>query len=83
VEAGIRNVVATFWWSLADKQIKHLELIAERTGVNEFLFWYDRDRARARGHEKALEILKAWDNILSEGFDWEMDFPSPALPAAM
>ena len=78
VEAGIKNAVATFGWSLAEEQIRKLELIAEQTGVNTFLFWYDRDRAGARGHEKARELLSGSDQILSTVFDWEMGFPSPA-----
>ena len=36
-----------------------------------------RDRARARGHEKALEILKASDNILSKDFGLGNDLSLP------
>lgn len=77
VEAGIKNAVATFGWSLSEEQIPKLRLISERTGVNTFLFCFDRDTAGLRGLEKAREMLKDVDTILSSEFDWEMSFPSP------
>ena len=53
-EAGIRNVVATFGAHLAVPQVRRLRQIAESTGTERFLFFYDRDAAGQRGAEKAL-----------------------------
>jgi 5S rRNA maturation endonuclease (ribonuclease M5) len=78
VEAGIRNTVATFGAHLAEAQIQRLELIADRTGVQEFLFWYDRDQAGKEGQKKALEVLKDAGKITAKAFEWDMAFPSPA-----
>jgi 5S rRNA maturation endonuclease (ribonuclease M5) len=78
VEAGIRNTVATFGAHLAEEQILRLKQIADRGGVREFLFWYDRDRAGKEGQEKAVEALEGEETIMAKAFDWEMSFPSPA-----
>jgi 5S rRNA maturation endonuclease (ribonuclease M5) len=77
VEAGVRNAVATFGVHLAEDQVKRLKQIAEKAGVREFLFWYDRDKAGNEGQEKALEILKGEEEITTKAFDWEMSFSSP------
>jgi 5S rRNA maturation endonuclease (ribonuclease M5) len=78
VEAGVRNAVATFGAYLAEEQILRLKQIADRVGVREFLFWYDRDRAGKEGQEKAVEALEGEETIMAKAFDWEMSFPSPA-----
>ncbi len=77
VEADIRNVVATFGSSLSEQQAEKLNLISEMTGTERFLFWYDRDAAGRRGHEKAQELLQGnrWFEV--EVFQWGMTFPSP------
>lgn len=77
-EAGIRNTVATFGAHLAEEQIKRLKQIADKTGVREFLFWYDRDKAGNDGQEKALGVLEMEEGITAKAFDWEMSFPCPA-----
>jgi 5S rRNA maturation endonuclease (ribonuclease M5) len=77
VEAGVRNAVATFGAHLAEEQIERLKQIAEKTGVRNFLFWYDRDKAGKNGQEKVLEALETGETISAKAFDWEMSFPSP------
>jgi 5S rRNA maturation endonuclease (ribonuclease M5) len=77
VEAGVRNAVATFGAHLDEEQIVRLKQIADRVGVRDFLFWYDRDKAGKEGQEKALKALEDEEAITAKAFDWEMSFPSP------
>lgn len=81
VEAGIRNVGATFGAHLDEDQLPRLEQIAARIGVARFRIWYDRDKAGAQGQHKAVERINATGTMTAEGFDWEMAFPSPTRGA--
>jgi len=75
VEAGIKNVIATFGSYLAEEQIPRLKLIKEMLGDVSFLVWYDHDKAGSEGQEKALELLKTQE-LSASGFDWDISFPS-------
>ena len=77
VEAGILNVGATFGAHLDEDQLPRLKLIAEATGVSDFLIWYDRDPAGAAGQEKAVALINASGDLTATGFDWEASLPSP------
>lgn len=77
VEAGIRNVGATFGAHLDEDQLPRLREVAATTGVSRFRVWYDRDPAGKAGQEKALALLNASGDLTGEGFDWEVAFPSP------
>jgi hypothetical protein len=79
-DAEIRNAVATFGSRLYPGQLPRLDLIAERTGVQRFLLFYDRDRAGREGMERALELIKTEraGRYTAEAFDWDQSFPSPA-----
>jgi DNA primase len=79
VEAGIKNVVASFGAHLAKEQLPVLDLIAQETGVRRVLIWYDRgtvDPAGAKGATGAAELL-ASAGFQSVPFDWEMAIYSP------
>ncbi len=80
VEADIRNVVATFGAHLSEEQLRRLDLISEMTGAEEFVFWYDRDKAGTEGREKALDAVRRYGSrwFGARGFDWDVTFPSSA-----
>ena len=80
VEAGIHNVVATFGANFSEQQGEQLEFIRKQTGINHFLFWYDRDKAGAEGQKKALEILENHPSLRTSVFDWTMEFSSDVRP---
>ena len=76
MEAGIENVVATFGAKLsAEQTTDRLAWIAEITGVDRFLVWYDRDEAGAKGQKAALKTLLEND-LEGEGFRWDRKFAS-------
>jgi DNA primase len=75
VEAGTRNVVATFGARLYEDQLPRLKLIADRLGVRRFLVWFDRDRAGIEGQSAALSLL-AETGFEGVGFDWGVRFAS-------
>lgn len=77
VEAGILNVGATFGAHLDEDQLPRLRQIAERTGVQHFVVWYDRDRAGESGQQKAVTLINTTDDLSANGFDWEIGFDSP------
>lgn len=76
--AGIRNVVATFGATLSSAQLRRLDLIDEMTGVNRFLFFYDRDRAGREGATRALEaVTSSGLDLEADVFDWDRLWRSP------
>ena len=76
VEAGIRNVVASFGTQVSTGQIDKLHLLKEIMGAKEVLVWYDRDDAGARAQTQLVDDLNA-DGLSATGFDWARQFPSP------
>ena len=56
VEAGIKNVVASFGSDLNERQIPRLQLLQEQIGFDEILVWYDRDKAGGKGQQTAYQL---------------------------
>jgi len=88
VEAGILNVVASFGAHLDEDQLPRLRAIAKRTRVRQVRVWYDRDEAGGHGQQQAIERITRSGDLVADGFDWDVTFPSPArgevgIPAAL
>ena len=75
VEAGVKNVVASFGTQVNPTQIIKLHLLKEVLGAKEILVWFDRDRPGSEAQEALLHALKA-DQLPARGFDWERKFQS-------
>ena len=78
VEAGIRNVGATFGAHLDTGQLPRLAEVAAATGISRFRIFFDRDEAGAAGQQQAVALINAHSELTAAGFDWEAAFPSPA-----
>jgi len=75
VEAGVKNVVASFGTSVSPHQIAKLHLLKEVLGAKEILVWFDRDKAGNEMQEALVDVLKA-DHLPAQGFDWAQKFSS-------
>ena len=58
------------------EQIERLDLMSRVTGIQQALFWYDRDKAGKEGQISALEVLQNDDRIQATTFDWHVQFHS-------
>ncbi len=77
VEAGVKNVLASFGTTLSATQISKLHVLKEILRAREILVWYDRDTPGVTAQTKTIEALKA-DGLSARGFDWTQDFSSNA-----
>ena len=75
VEAGIKNVVASFGTNLSQTQIDKLHLLKEVMNAQEIIIWFDRDKAGSQAQENQVDALKA-DGLPATGFDWNQKFQS-------
>jgi len=75
VEAGIKNVLASFGTTLSLAQIGKLHLLKEILGAKEILVWFDRDAPGAKAQDHVVEALQA-DGLSAQGFDWGQGFSS-------
>lgn len=71
IESGTFNVVASFGWALAEKQIPDLRLIADELQINRFFAFYDRDKVGIPGIQRAIEMVNG-AGLIGEGFDWNI-----------
>ncbi len=76
VEAGIKNVVASFGSKLNPHQLPHLDILRDRLGLAEVMVWYDRDPAGIAGQSDAYQQLKE-AGFKARAFAWDQSFPSP------
>ena len=76
VEAGIKNVVASFGSKLNPHQLPHLDILRKQLGLAEVMVWYDRDSAGIAGQSDAYEQLKD-AGFKARAFAWDQSFPSP------
>lgn len=77
VEAGVKNVLASFGTTLNPAQIAKLHLLKEITGAKEILVWFDRDKPGTNAQAQAIAALEA-DGLTAKGFDWNQTFQSDA-----
>jgi DNA primase len=77
VEAGIKNVVASFGSKLNPHQLPLLDILRDQLGLAEVMVWYDRDPAGIAGQSDAYEQLKE-AGFKARAFAWDQSFPSPA-----
>jgi len=70
VEAGLRNVVASFGASLSKQQAKKLKLMADTFEVKQIRVVFDRDDAGRQGAVKAADALRQVD-LEPVIFDWD------------
>ncbi len=70
VEAGLRNVVASFGANLSVMQANALKVMAERHGAQQLRIVFDRDEAGCKGAAKAAEVL-AQVGLKAEIFEWD------------
>ena len=75
VEAGVKNVVASFGTSVSQAQIDKLHLLKEVLDAKEILVWFDRDKAGREAQELLVDTLQA-DQLPANGFDWGQKFHS-------
>lgn len=75
VEAGVKNVMASFGASLNPAQIIKLHLLKEIVGANEILVWFDRDKPGTTAQAQAITALEA-DGLTVKGFDWDQTLRS-------
>lgn len=79
IEAGIKNVVATFGCHVSDVQAGRLQRLTEKLGIGKVLVFYDRDDAGRTGQAAALDLLRMI-GLEATGFDWEQTFASARRP---
>jgi DNA primase len=75
VEAGVKNVMASFGASLNPAQIIKLHLLKEIVGAKEILVWFDRDKPGTTAQAQAITALEA-DGLTVKGFDWDQTLRS-------
>jgi len=75
VEAGVKNVVASFGTSVSQIQIDKLHLLKEVLGAKEILVWFDRDKAGSEMQRALVDALNA-DQLPARSFDWGQKFRS-------
>jgi DNA primase len=75
VEAGVKNVLASFGTTVSRPQIDKLHLLKEVLGAKEILVWFDRDKAGITAQAHAIDVLQA-DGLAARAFDWEQKFQS-------
>ena len=75
VEAGIRNVVASFGAALSSEQVAWLRWAGQFLGVPLMNVFYDRDTAGQVGTEAALALLRQ-QGMAAVAFDWDQTFAS-------
>lgn len=75
IEAGVKNVVASFGTTVSQVQIDKLHLLKEVLGAQEILVWFDRDKAGSMAQRALIEALQA-DRLQARGFDWGQRFQS-------
>lgn len=77
IEAGVKNVVASFGTQVSDAQIAKLHTLKEVLQIPRILVWYDRDETGQSAQQQLVEALVA-DGIPAQGFDWRQTFSSSA-----
>ena len=75
VEAGVKNVVASFGTSVSQAQIDKLHMLKEVLGAKGTLVWFDRDKAGSEMQQALVDALNA-DQLPTRGFDWGQRFRS-------
>lgn len=80
IEAGIRNVAASFGTQVGTEQIAKLHSLKEVLQAKRVLVWYDRDEAGQSAQSKLISQLEA-EGIPAQGFDWQQTFASPVRDA--
>ena len=80
VEAGIKNVVASFGAQLSEAQVERLSFALVRLDINAVTLFYDRDAAGRAGTAAAQERLQAC-GVVVDTFDWDATFSSPSRGA--
>lgn len=73
IEAGIKNVLASFGTAVSRTQIDKLHLLKEVLGAKEILVWFDRDAPGAGAQTKTIAALQD-DGLTALGFDWGREF---------
>ncbi len=73
VEAGLRNVVATFGARLHEPQARKLAEALSRLSASRVIVFYDRDKAGRAASADARELMHA-HGVGAELFDWEREF---------
>lgn len=73
VEAGIRNVVATFGARLHAAQARRLRQTLPALSAARILVFYDRDAAGRKAATEALALLTE-HGLQAAAFDWDQDF---------
>ena len=75
VEAGIKNVVATFGARLSETQADKLKDTLACLSAKRVIVFYDRDKAGQKASVEAIELLSA-HGIDASAFDWKREFLS-------
>jgi hypothetical protein len=75
VEAGIKNVVASFGARVSKEQAVKLGDALTRLSASRVIIFYDRDKAGRRASGDALKLFSAHGTHAS-AFDWEQNFAS-------
>ena len=73
VEAGIKNVVATFGARLSEEQADVLKDTLACLSAKDAIIFYDRDDAGKKASTDAVKILTA-RGLTASAFDWEQNF---------
>ncbi len=72
-EAGIKNVVGAFGSALSPDVLPRLEMIGRHLPAQEYVVWFDRDQAGAKGQSDANALLREAGHRTAT-FDWEQRF---------
>ncbi len=75
VEAGIKNVVASFGARLSEHQAEKLRKTATQLSANRVIVFYDRDKAGQTATTDAIARLKDL-GVTASAFDWQQHFNS-------
>ena len=69
IEAGVRNVVATFGAHVSEAQLLKITALTQQFPIQQCFLWFDRDAAGQAGMETALQAFQA-QRIASQAFSW-------------
>jgi hypothetical protein len=75
VEAGIKNVVATFGARLSARQAEKLKETLAQLSTSRVVIFYDRDEAGSQATREALGLLGGL-GVAAQAFDWSQQFQS-------
>ena len=79
IEAGIKNVVATFGAYLSEEQAEKLRDALARLGASTVQIFYDRNAAGQHATAEALALLRG-QSIEATTFDWNQQFGRRNIP---